>query len=754
MKTDQLSQMRQDVIPLRGGVDSVTTPALVDPGRLLSSLNFEPDINGGYRRMAGIERYDGSSRPSDASYWIMEVNETGSISIGDTVTGDANGTTGVVIDKLSVSGSGLISEGWSGAYGLFDILALSGISLGGSGSGGESGSESEAVTFGFYDILTLSGGYLGGLGSGNLSVLILAKVSGDYDDGETIDVGGSPQGTLVSISQDSAETNILHARYKNLAADAVRSNINQPAGSGPVRGVWHYRGDVYCFRDNVGGTECLMYKATSGGWTQITFGREIQFTGAVGEIFENDTVTGQTSGATAIVKRALLRTGTWSVSGVGTLVFDAVTGAFQNGENIRVGGVTKAVANGVDTAITLQPGGRFEFDNYNFYGISDTLRMYFADGVNHVHEFDGTRIVPIRTGLGDDNPKYIRGHKNHLFIALQSSVQVSGTGNPYSWTALTGAAELGLGEECTGLLPQVGDANTGVLVVSSASRIYILYGNDVSDFNLVLHSPETGARPYTLQNIGYAHFMDARGITQLQASQAFGGFEMSVISKAMQPFIDEKQGKQTASCIVRKSNQYRVFFNDGEGLIVHFQPGSQGISVSLMPFNYGVDRYINQVCSFVDTDGTERMIAAGSDGYVYELDVGTSLDGDPMGAYIMTTFVHSKSIYRRKRYRRTILQFRSGNTARLDVGYDLSYGDVTISRGSQSAASVDEPGGIWDLSSWEKFYWDASYAQNINIATSGTGESISILVSNDTDEDEPFTIHTAMLHYFEGRMNR
>lgn len=708
-----LNQMKQDVIPLRGGVDSVTTPALVDPGKLLSSLNFEPDVNGGYRRMAGIERYDGQPRPSDASYWIMEINETGTISVGDTITGVTSSETGEVIYKISGTSGG---------------------------------------SLGFYDLLSLMGVTLGG--QSNLTVLILAKVTGDFTDGETLNVSGGPQGSMISIEQDSAETAELHAQYKNLAADAVRADIQQPAGSGVIRGVWHYKGDEYCFRDNAGGTECLMYKATSGGWTQITFGSEIQFTGAVGEIFENDTVTGLTSGATAVVKRSLLRTGTWSASGVGTLVFDSVIGVFQHGEDLRVGGVKKAVANGADTAITLQPGGRFEFDNYNFYGTSDTIRMYFADGVNYIHEWDGARLVPIRTGIGNDNPKYIKGHKNHLFMAIQSSVQVSGTGNPYSWTALTGAAELGLGEECTGLLPQVGDANTGVLVVSSATRIYILYGNDSSDFNLVLHSPETGAKPYTLQNIGYAHFMDARGITQLQASQAFGGFEMSVISKAMQPFIDDKQGKQTASCIVRKSNQYRVFFNDGEGLIVYFQPGSQGISVSLMPFNYGIDRYINQVCSFVDTDGTERMIAAGSDGYVYELDRGTSLDGDPMGAYIMTTFVHSKSIYRRKRYRRTILQFRSGNTARLEVGYELSYGDVDISRGAQSAKSVDQPGGIWDVSSWEKFYWDSSYAQNINVSTSGTGESISILVSNDTDEDEPFTIHTAMLHYFEGRMNR
>ncbi|MCP5244879.1 MAG: hypothetical protein H6937_02465 [Burkholderiales bacterium] len=717
MKAGQLSKIKQHIIPLQGGVDSVTTPALVQPGKLLSSLNFEPDINGGYRRMAGIERYSGQPRPSDASYWIMEVDTSGSFNVGDTITGVTSGVTGEIVLITSVA---VVS---SGDGGFFDLLALCGITV---------SSPSTA----------------------NLSILILAKVTGDFTVGETLNVGGSPQGTVVDVDQDNAETAELHAQYKNLAADSVRADISTPAGSGAIRGIWHYKGDEYCFRDNAGGTECIMYKATSSGWSALSFGREIQFDGATGEIFEGDTVQGQTSGATGVVKRALLRTGTWSTSGVGTLVFDNVTGTFQNDENLRVGGVNKAVADGADSAITLQPGGTFEFDNINFYGTSDTLRMYFADGVNYIHEFDGTRIVPIRTGIGDDKPKYIKGHKNHLFAAIDSSVQVSGTGDPYSWTALTGAAELGLGEECTGLLPQVGDATTGVLVVTTLRKVFILYGNDSSDFSLTLHAPETGARPYTLQNIGYAHFMDAKGVTQLQASQAFGGFEMSILTKAMQPFIDEKQGKETASCIVRFKNQYRVFFNDGEGLIVYFQPGNVGINVSLMPFNYGTDKYMNRVCSFVDADGTERIMAGGSDGYVYEIDRGTSLDGNKMGAYFMTTFIYSKSISLRKRYRRAKLQLRAGNTAQLSVNYDLSHGDLDATYGDFIDKSATGPGGIWDVSSWGQFYWDSSYMQRITIDAKGTGDSIAILVSNDTDEDDPFTIHTLELNYFEGRMNR
>ena len=682
--------MRYEPIALVGGLDLVTTPLLARPGTLISATNFEPDINGGYRRMAGVERFDGRTRPSSASYYMMTVTTSGVFSAGDTVTGVSSAATAIVLEVVSATS------------------------------------------------------------------LVVTKYTGTFTAAETLNVSGSPQGTFSSISENSAETGILHARYKNLAADEYRDDIAAPTGSGAIRGVWYYNGEKYCFRDNAGATACNMWKATTSGWTQITFGREIQFTTAVGEIFEGDTVTGLTSGATAICKRALLRTGTWLVSGVGTLVFDSVTGAFQSGEALRVGGVTKATSSSVDTAITLQPGGKFEFDNVNFFGTTDTLRMYMADGVNYIHEFDGTRLVPIRTGIGNDAPKYIKGHKNHLVMAVRSSVQISSIGDPYAWTAVTGAAELALGEDCTGLLPQVGDSSMGVMVISTENRVFILYGNDSSDFKLVLHSPESGAKSYTLQNIGYAHFKNALGITQLQASQAFGGFEMSILSRLIQPIIDEKRGLEVASCIVRNKNQYRLFFSDGTGIIMHV---GQGGAV-MMFFDYGTEFSMNVVCSYVDTDGTERIMAGGSDGMVYELDRGTSFDGEPISAHFFTIFNHSKSPRQRKRYRRTILQFRAGNTARVSIGYDLSYGNLDPSYGGSVAMSqtmaktVNSAGGFWDNFNWDNFSWDASYAQEINADTPGTGESMAILLSSETDEDEPFVVHTIVSHYLDGRLSR
>jgi len=548
----------------------------------------------------------------------------------------------------------------------------------------------------------------------------------------------------------------LHAYYKSLTADDYRADISSVPGSGYVRGVKYFQGNVYAWRDNAGGTACVMHRATASGWTPITFGKEIQFTGAVGQIFDGDTVIQLTSGATGVVKRALLRSGTWTVSGVGTLVFDTVTGTFDNTHAIQVGGVTKVTASSLCTDITLLPGGKFDFDVYNFSGSSGTERLYCADGVNYVGEFDGTRWVPIRTGSTPDTPTFVKGHKNQLIVATNTDLFVSSIGNPYSWTSITGAGDIAVGEVITGILPQVGDFTAGALVVTTKNRVLVLYGNDTTDFNLVTYAPNNGGRAYTLQNIGFAHFLDARGVTQMATSRNYGGFQTNVLTNVVQPYIDSKLGLEIASCIIRSSNQYRVFFNDGTGLICQIVPDPQGTTAvgASMPFDYG-DVIFNTIDSVIDTTGIERVFGAATNGYVYELNSGTSFDGEVIPSHIMLTFNNSKSPRLRKRYRRSVLQFRSGSTADVQVGYDLSYGDGDASYGRSVNRTVYGAGAFFDaFFNWENFTWDASYAQQLTVNTVGTGENISLVIANESAQDEAFTVHTCFLHYTQGRLNR
>lgn len=86
-----------DYIPLRGGLDLLTPTLQLKPGVARDARNFEASITGGYRRIDGYERFDGRANPSDATYQTLLANVTGSIAVGNTITGVTSGATGRVI---------------------------------------------------------------------------------------------------------------------------------------------------------------------------------------------------------------------------------------------------------------------------------------------------------------------------------------------------------------------------------------------------------------------------------------------------------------------------------------------------------------------------------------------------------------------------------------------------------------------------------------------------------------------------------
>lgn len=682
--------MISDAFPLVGGLDLVTVPAMVKPGRVSSGVNFEPDNNGGYTKMKGIERYDGQPSPSSASYYVAVVSITGTVIFGDIVTGATSGATGTVI---SIEGT---------------------------------------------------------------QRMVLAGVTGTFV-AETFEVGSVAQGTVLSVLTDSETDVRLHAVYKNLAADVYRNAILKVPGSGPVRGIKYYKGEKYALRDNVAATACVLHKATSTGWQEVPFGRELQFDGAVGQISDGDVVVGTTSLAAGIVKRALLRSGTWSASGVGTLVFDTIAGTFQDNEAIQVGGVTKVTANGVDTAVALAPGGKFEFEIINFFGTAGTERLYAADGVNLMGEFDGTTWVPIRTGTPTDAPKFIKEHRKHLLCSILGSLFVSAIGNPYTYSAIQGAAEVGTGSLITGLSPEVGDGNSGAMLVLTDQRCFMLYGNDVSDFSLVLHSPTSGGKAYTVQNLGYSHFLGSRGVTQLVASQAFGNFQLNVLTKDIQPLIDQKRGMEISSCVIRNNNQYWLLFNDGSGIVMQVVQSSNANAPTIGPamsFDYGTDRVMNVIDSFIDVDGVDRVLAGATDGFVYELNKGTTLDGDSMRFNLMLHFNHSRSLRIRKNYRRTVFHVEAQGYAEFKVGYDLGFGKRGIRQSRLQDQAISGKGGFWDSFVWTEFVWDTPMVEELNVYTPGNGDSIALIVAGDSEITEQFTLQTCIPQYKINRPER
>ncbi len=673
-------------VPFNEGLDLETPAWEVRRGRLRDSQNYERAVKGGYQDIMGYERFDGRPAPSSANYATLDVTITGSISVGDTITGATSGATAKVL--------------------LVDT-------------------------------------------SGSQAFLVITKVSGAFVASENLEVSTVVEATTDGLAvTDGAATIKLHGEYNNLAADEYRSDIGVVPGEGSVLGVWMLNDVKYAIRNATGGAEARMYRHSTSGWTQVDLGEEMDFTsGGTYVVSEGDTITGQTSASTAIVRRVVLTSGSWSGGdAAGRFILASVSGAFTAGELLDVGAnANVATATADATAITLLPDGTFEFFNSNFADSTGAERMYGVDGVNRGWEFDGTTFVPINTGMTVDAPEHVVVHRQHLFFSFGSSLQHSGIGDPYSFTILSGAAEIATDGQITGFMREPGSEGNATLGVYTRNRIHILYGTDAASWDLVNYRDEVGAYARTIQQLSYTLYLDDRGVTNLRTVQAFGNFQHATLTVDIQRFINEKRLLATNSCIVRDKNQYRLFFTDNSGLYITFD-GRKIVA----PMPVMLDHQVTCMCSLEASSGLEEIYFGSTDGYVYQMERGTSFDGAAITAFFTTHFTNEQI--------RVLKTFLNGVTieavgtgyAEIDFTYELDYADPETPQPAVQNQVVEfSPGVNWDDPgvTWDTLFWDGrTLLPTSGMELRGTAENISFTIRKTSDSYPP--VRMTGIHYY------
>jgi hypothetical protein len=572
--------------------------------------------------------------------------------------------------------------------------------------------------------------------------VIVTKKSGLFTDGETLQISGSPVGTLTSQISISADA-LTDAQLRALAADNYRADIGVVPGSGPVRGVFLYNGTVFAFRNNAGGTASALYRSTASGWTLVTFGRELAFTTGTAEIFVGNTVTGATSGATGVVASVALQSGNWPTSNAaGRLILSSTTGTFQAGENLQVAAATKAVSGGAAVQIVLSPDGRFEVVIGNIGGGVANYRAYGCDGVNRAWEFDGVTLAPINTGMALDRPQHIAAHKQHLFLSFGASLQFSGLGKPFAWTPLLGAGEIAMNAPITCLLPLPGDQTSGAMAVYTRRDTSVLYGTSSANFALSTFNTGAGAVPYSAQNIDQAFALDDRGVMSLGATLSFGNFTPASLTMNIRPFLQNRVNSLVLSTVAREKGQYRILFSDGYGLYLTMLNGRM---LGAMPVEFPDAMF----CSFEgeDTQGYAQIFLGGNNGFVYELDKGTSFDGLSIAATLALPFNAKGSPRLLKRYRKASVEVTGDSYAQFQFGYDLGYRTPYLEQDPDSPHDQDLRSSYWDQFTWDDFVWDGREISPSEVEIRGTAENIAVRISSVSSIIDPFTVNSVILHY-------
>lgn len=665
---------------------------------MIGGLNFEPWINGGYRRIKGFERFDGRPKPSDAQWVALTLDIPFVGTLGDTVTGDTSGATGVVIAQ-----------------------------------------------------------------NDTVPAIYVTDVVGTFVDTEGLDtatytVSGFPNPNFTQTASDQQAV-----RFN--AEDYYRQQIQQVPGLNPIRGIWQIRDRVYAFRDNVGETACEIHKATATGWSQV--GIEMAHTlrydaGTVSPLLEGEAVTGLSSGATGTIQRSITFGGsTGSSDAFGYLSLTSVSGTFTDGEAIQVSAVTRATADGGSSQFTLPVGGRYSFISENFYANSATYRVYAANGVGPGFEIDENDIVtPILLDLSagdapsENVPFLVAAFNGRLWLAFPGgSVQHSIVGDPLVWNGFLGAAEYGLGEEVTSLEVIRGD----VLSASTRRQWHAFYPNNDagSTYTKKIISDRAGAILYGVQRLDTVYAADDSGIVDLRRVEQFGDFAAATVSDLIQPDLDAAKERITGSLGVRESNQYRLLYENGAGIIGRMRP--DGVA-EWGRLDYGTPVSCSYSCE--NAAGTPSYYFGGDSGYVYEAERGRSFDGGAIQAFMRLPFNHQGRPATRKRYRLAELEIEADLEVSLLVAQENSYANEEVGSYSWNdllAAWEDQVsggGGFYDIDNWDEIYWDSQTVNSARFELRGTGKNVSLLFYNESAITEPFIMQGVVLHFDERRVQR
>lgn len=671
--------VKYDVTRLKGGLDQLTPSLDLAPSFAREAVNFECSVTGGYGRCGGYERYDGRAKPSDATYGTIQL-------LGFTNTP----------------------------------------SLGQTLTGDTSGATAVIIALG-------------------TNYLVVTKIVGTFSASEGVSVGLTPIGTTTTLSTN--QTRLLNAQFLNLAADVYRALITAVPGSGPVRGVVSsiFGGvhKVYAFRNNLLGTACVLYEASSSGWVAVPLYDEIAFTaGGASTPADGDDLDQGANSST--IKRVVLESGTWAAgTAAGRLIITTPTpGNFSAGAAVI--GAVNVTLSGAQTAITFLPNGKFEFDISNFSGQLSTRRIYGADGVNRCFEFDGLTVVPIRTFATVDTPKHIKVHHFHLFISIGSSIMHSGIGTPYQFTAAAGGNEIAVGDTITAFLVQPGNFDSATMAVFARNSSGMLYGTSLSTFKHIAFASSTGCIDYMAQNLDSSYMMDDRGLVSLKAAQEFGNFLQATLTQHMQTFIAEKQSFSTYSSVSKDKSQYRAFFSDGSCLFATIVNGKfMGALPGLFPDP------INCAWNGELANGNDVTYAGAlTSGMVYQLDRGSSFDGEAIDASITLNHNNAKSPRTRKTYRAASIEVQGEFYAVIRFGYSLGYNSEDIAQPDSEEYDSNLGGsGSWDGFIWDEFIWDGRTLSPIEVEMNGTAENVQITITSETDYIYPFILNSIITHY-------
>ena len=711
-------------IEFRGGLITNMSPlqqGINMPGSARVLRNYEPSIEGGYRRIEGYKKYDTDIIPPYGAPVVRGASQTGtSLNLANIrqtpVAGDTLRVThaNANVNGATTSTTALVLDGNSGTIAVGMTVTGQGIS----------GTVTVATVTDQNNIVLSTAQSLD-----NDTELVFTAVYTIASGAVTFDGAANTANLTLTSSLLASPLNGATVKFESTTSNYL------------TLGVGVFVDDVIVAKNQ------SLYKTSGTGYSLVNVP-------AYGTVLVNGaSQTGTTldiDGLTSTPQAGDV----FKIAGVDLIYTVASTPTVSSGGTTAT--ITPALASSPadDAAITFlstsrESASKTRFSRYNYSG---TEKIAIVDGTNVPALYDRTTFTALNDAPSDVvGADFVVSFKSQLFFAKNNLVTFTAPFTDSDFTAANGSGVISVGNNVTGIV-----VFRDQLIIFTESTIQKLVGNTVSDFQLQPITLDIGCIDEdTIQEIGGdVMFLAPDGLRLLSATDRIGDFGLAVVSKTIQNettnFI--RDNTSFTSLVIREKSQYRILgFKSGltqenaQGILGTQFAGQGGEDMAWAELR-GIRAHVADSRFYL---GVETIVFSNDDGYLYQLEDGSN---NFDGVNIVTTFSTPFMPISDPRIRKTFYKMFLYTDPQGSVSFDISLKLDFDQKDSVQPTKIDFDNQTGQVA----FMGAATYGSTAVYSTKlktlfetqliGTGFVVSLQFTSDS-ADPPFSLDAITLEY-------
>ena len=392
--------------------------------------------------------------------------------------------------------------------------------------------------------------------------------------------------------------------------------------------------------------------------------------------------------------------------------------------------------------------GKTRFEKYRI-GTSEKIIGVSKDAYPFV--YDNTTYKSLTTLSDVYGSEHVVWFKNQMFFAKGDKLTFTAPYSDDDFSAANGAGTINIGNRITGI-----KVFREQLIIFSEQRINRLVGNTLADFVLQPITLNIGCvAEDTIQELGGdIIFLGPDGLRLLSATDRIGDFGLAVISKSIQKEMTQLISASSlfTSITIKEKSQYRLL-GFSESVTDDSSLGIIGTQLALDDTTGMSWAQIQGVRAYVaDSDYygmSELIVFANGDGYVYQMETGSSFNGKDIAAVFATPYVPMNDPRIRKTFYKLYLYTDPLGSVTTTVNLKLDFDDQgsvqpeTISLGN-TTGSVSFYGN--SLAVFGTAFFGGKLKRIFDTQLIGSGFSSSLQFVS-IGQNPPFSLDAATVEY-------